>query len=351
MIAGVVPHPTPVPSSNLTDGLLPASLKPEGKKPQTQTLTSFLVIAYIPPEAFDDTDEMTDDRRRQARKAAERPEMRIISRAGEELAADALSITDYQHWGCNDYTVVEVSGSDDLLALDVDRSYVVMSPRDLVRVLPRDRRDHIAWLVERGRYEEALTDVEKLEAEEAAMGSKLKGTEVHLSAQEIGQKYIEHLVQEGNVFGFFFRLLSLVLMRDCFDSGDFVKAAKLCPKVCAHDPKRWENWIFAFAQRKQLQVQENLSFSKKSEFHFYFLGNHTLRTHRPTSTRPRRLRDDPRTFPFARPRSMLVFFPFTTISINVILQFRPFSKRSRIGHAKYTTSPLSSSLYEQNWTK
>jgi len=204
MIAGVVPHPTPVPSSNLTDGILPASLKPEGSKPQMQTLTSFLVVAYVPPEAFDDTDEMTDDRRRQARKAAERPEMRIISRAGEELAADALSITDYQHWGCNDYTVVEVSGSDDLLALDMDRSYVVMSPRDLVRVMPRDRRDHIAWLVERGRYEEALTDVEKLEAEEAAMGSKLKGTEVHLSVQEIGQKYIEHLVQEGNAFGFSF---------------------------------------------------------------------------------------------------------------------------------------------------
>ena len=142
---------------------------------------------------------MTDDRRRQARKAAERPEMRIISRAGEELAADALSIADYQHWGCNDYTVV-VAGSDDPLAVDADRSYVVMSPRDLVRVLPRDLRDHIAWLVERGRYEEALTDVEKLEAEEAAMGSKAVGTEVHLSVQEIGQKYIEHLVQEGNVF-------------------------------------------------------------------------------------------------------------------------------------------------------
>ena len=263
---------------------------------------------------------MTDDRRRQARKAAERPEMRIISRAGEELAADALSITDYQHWGCNDYTVVEVSGSDDLLALDTDRSYVVMSPRDLVRVLPRDRRDHIAWLVERGRYEEALTDVEKLEAEEAAMGSKLKGTEVHLSVQEIGQKYIEHLVQEGNSFGFFVDLCWF-LIENCFCSGDFVKAAKLCPKVCAHDSKRWENWIFAFAQRKQLQVQENLTFflKKKSEFHCCFLGNHPLRTHRPTSTRPRRLRNDSRPFPLARSRSMLFFFPFTTIRINVML--------------------------------
>jgi len=201
MVAGVVPHPTPVPPSVLIDDL-PASLKPDGTKPQTQILTSFLVVAYTPPEAFDDTDEMTDDRRRQARKAAERPEMRIISRAGEELAADALSITDYQHWGCNDYTVVEVANSDEPLALDTDRSYVVMSPRDLVRVMPRDRRDHIVWLVERGRYEEALTAVEKLEAEEAAAGLKQVAVDTHLNAQQIGQKYVEHLVQEGTISSF-----------------------------------------------------------------------------------------------------------------------------------------------------
>ncbi|KAF8180219.1 vacuolar assembling protein VPS41 [Pholiota molesta] len=206
IVAGVVPHPTPPPPA------LFEARNSEAARPQT--LTAFLVVAYTPPETFDDTDEMTDDRRRQARKLAERPEMRIISRAGEELAADALTITDYQRWGCNDYTVAEVS-------------YIVMSPRDLVRVLPRDKRDHVAWLVERRRYEEALAAVEKIEAEEAVTG--LKGT--HLSAQEIGQMFIEHLVQEG----------------------DFTRAAQLCPNVCAHDSKRWENWIFAFAQKRQLQ--------------------------------------------------------------------------------------------------
>ena len=205
MIAGVVPHPTPVPTSSLMADELPPSLKPDmPKQKHPQTLTAFLIIAYTPPEAFDDTDEMTDDRRRQARKMAERPEMRIISRAGEELAVDALSIADYQRWGCNDYTVVEVTGSDDQLAHDADRSYIVMSPRDLVRVLPRDKRDHVAWLVERRRYEEALVAVEKLEAEEAIRGLKTGGSPVevegepaHLTVQDIGQLFIEHLVQEG----------------------------------------------------------------------------------------------------------------------------------------------------------
>ena len=37
-------------------------------------------------------------------------------------------------------------------------------------------------------------------------------------------------------------------------AGDFVKAARLCPKVCGHDTKRWEDWIFVFAQKHQLQA-------------------------------------------------------------------------------------------------
>lgn len=161
--------------------------------PPAQTITSFLVVAYSPPETF--FDELTDDRARQARKVAERPELRIISRAGEELAADALSITNFQSWGCNDYVLVEVDrpeGTD--VRADESRSYIVLSPRDLVLVKPRDRRDHVAWLVERKRYEEALEEVERIEA----AGSSLEvGEEVSLKASEIGQRYVEHLVNEG----------------------------------------------------------------------------------------------------------------------------------------------------------
>ena len=140
---------------------------------------------------------MTDDRARQARKAAERPELRIISRAGEELTADALTIAKYQQWGCNDYVLVEVS-SDDQQSLNVDkeRCYVVMSPNDLVLVKPRDRRDHVMWLVERRRYEEALDEVESFEAE----GSGSSKEEDELIVQEIRRNYIHHLVHEGLVF-------------------------------------------------------------------------------------------------------------------------------------------------------
>ncbi|KAF8885807.1 hypothetical protein BD779DRAFT_1532495 [Infundibulicybe gibba] len=159
MMSGVLPHPTPVPSSPPPSALLSSP------------------------------------------KSADRPELRIISRGGEEIAADAISLTHFQSWGCNDYVLSEVG-----------RSYVVLSPKDLVL-----------------RYEEALEEVERLEEGQQA------DEENPLNASEIGQRYIEYLVNEK----------------------DYVKAARLCPKVCSHDSKRWEDWIFAFAEKHELQVCVN----------------------------------------------------------------------------------------------
>ena len=199
MIAGIVPHPTPSPnvSSEMlasTNGL--SNVKSSEKC--AMLLTSFLVVAYSSPETF--TDEMTEDRARQARKLADRPELRIVSRAGEELAADAITVTDFQKWGCNDYVLVEGVSSDDPTHTDLEtRTYVVLSPKDLVRVMPRDRRDHVAWLLERQRYEEALEEVEKIEADGLLKKTEATGeSEKNIfSAVEIGQEYIRYLVNEG----------------------------------------------------------------------------------------------------------------------------------------------------------
>jgi hypothetical protein len=192
MIAGIVPHPTPPTSTSTTPTKAP-----------TPALTSLLILAYTPPDtSFLHGNERTDDRAQQARKAAERPELRIISRAGEELTADALGLTDFQLWGCNDYVLAEVDGDEGGDPATgggggggEGKWYVVLSPRDIVIVKPRDRRDHIAWLVERKRYEEALEEVEKIQGS----GGALVGAdgETAVDAVEIGQRYIEHLVGEG----------------------------------------------------------------------------------------------------------------------------------------------------------
>lgn len=126
----------------------------------------------------------------QARKAAERPELRIISRAGEELATDALTFAGYERYGCNDYVLLDIPSDEG------DPYYLVLSPKDIVVVRPRDWRDHVGWLVERKRYEEALEEIERRQN----MGEQMDGEGV--DAVQIGQRYIEHLVGEG-VFAVF----------------------------------------------------------------------------------------------------------------------------------------------------
>jgi vacuolar protein sorting-associated protein 41 len=181
MIAGVLPL-----STMMTDRNIPvlghtrnATTSSTSSVPAP---TSLLVLAYAPADTSF-LHEATDDRAMQARKTAERPELRIISRAGEELSTDALSVTGFQSWGCNDYVLAEF----DQDGAGKTKSYLVLSPKDVVIVRPRDRKDHIAWLVERKRYEEALEQIEIMESE---------GTET-MDATEIGQLYIEYLVGEG----------------------------------------------------------------------------------------------------------------------------------------------------------
>ncbi|KZP04416.1 vacuolar protein sorting-associated protein 41 [Athelia psychrophila] len=226
MVSGIVPHPTPGLSPMSDAASRRSSLS--GISAAPPALTSLLVLAYSPPDtSYLTGDERTDDRAQQARKAAERPELRIISRAGEELTADALSVADFHLWGCNDYVLAEVDGAgaggdDD----DAAKWYAVMSPRDIVLVKPRDGRDHVAWLLERKRYEEALDAIEKIQPTPG------DGANGELDAVEVGQRYIEHLVAEGS----------------------FAKAARLCPKVCGQDAERWERWIWVFAERKHLHT-------------------------------------------------------------------------------------------------
>ncbi|VDC00011.1 unnamed protein product, partial [Peniophora sp. CBMAI 1063] len=216
MIAGIVPHPLPHSFAAAQHGHH-NHRRERSSANMTTSPTSFLVLAYTPPDdSFND--EAVADRSMQARRVAERPELRVVSRGGEELAADALTVQGFERWNCGDYALAEIDPDD----VGDTRAYLVLSPRDAIVVRPRDRKDHIAWLVEKARYEEALGEVEVLEQEEGA-GS--------VDAGAIGQRYIEHLVAEGA----------------------FAKAAKLCPKVCGRDTKRWEDWIFVFAQKHHLQ--------------------------------------------------------------------------------------------------
>ncbi|ORY33376.1 hypothetical protein BCR39DRAFT_563909 [Naematelia encephala] len=176
--------------------------------------SSFVILAYVAPDSFEN--EATDDPVEQRRKAANRPELRIIDK-GEEVSADALSLNKYYVYGCNDYSLVKSRRHE-------DEAFFVVSPSDVVVVRPRDEADHIQWLVERQRYEEALTSAESLQRHGDI-----------LDIRAIGVKYMEHLVAKG----------------------DYSRAANLSQKVLGDEASLWEDWLHKFAQYEQLSVIAN----------------------------------------------------------------------------------------------
>lgn len=137
---------------------------------------SYLVLAYLNEDLF--TNEATENRDEQRRKAGSRPELRIISADGEELSSDAISLRNYDRFQCRDYS---------LCPAPMDDSFYVISPQDIVVAKPRDTADHISWLIEQRKYEAALQALEK-------SGLTVKDG---FDAGEIGRKYLEHLVADG----------------------------------------------------------------------------------------------------------------------------------------------------------
>jgi hypothetical protein len=188
--------------------------------------SAYLILAYISPDTY--TNEATEDRAEQRRKAANRPELRIIDK-GEETSADALGISQFHLYGCNDYLLAASKRPGE--------EYFVVSPKDVVVVRPRDEADHVEWLVERERFEEALGAAEVM--------SRKHGAAVDVGM--IGRKYMEHLVGLGRSIG--------GASGDVADpTGEYDRAAALAPRVLATNVAEWERWISLFDERDRLAV-------------------------------------------------------------------------------------------------
>ncbi len=79
------------------------------------------------------------------------PELRIVTRANEEVSSDALEIHGFEQYLASDYRL-------DHLA--TESLFYIVSPGDIVVAKPRDLDDHIKWLMDRKKYEEALSAAE-----------------------------------------------------------------------------------------------------------------------------------------------------------------------------------------------
>ncbi|KAG0200623.1 Vacuolar protein sorting-associated protein 41 [Mortierella sp. GBA30] len=171
-----------------------------------------LLMAYV----VDDIDEIAHitDADRSERKLAKRPELRIIDAYNEEISSDALTLHGFAHYQANDYMFENLPSQD---------MFYIGSPKDLVVAKERDLDDHIQWLMERERYEEALGH---------AREAQIYGGSKKFSASEIGQKYLGWLLEQE----------------------EYDKAAAQCPSILGSDAELWEHWIYAFAEADQVKA-------------------------------------------------------------------------------------------------
>ncbi|RKO93321.1 hypothetical protein BDK51DRAFT_11338, partial [Blyttiomyces helicus] len=152
------------------------------------------------------------------RKKEKPPEIQIVDVQGAAVANDVLSLFGFEHYQANDYRLEYLPGST-----HAENTFYVVSPKDIVVAKPRDLDDHIEWLVDRQKYREAL------EAAEAA-GPLYSGRLQVNSILDIGQKYLTTLM----------------------NAAQFEKAAHMCPRILREDPTLWEQWVYRFAEMKQI---------------------------------------------------------------------------------------------------
>ncbi|SGY69838.1 BQ5605_C004g03069 [Microbotryum silenes-dioicae] len=184
---------------------------------------SYLILAYLVEDTYED--EATQDRDQQRRKAGQRPELRIISKDGDELSSDALSLRDYDRFQCRDYSLCRAPPSTSTTnGTANEERFFVISPQDIVVARPRDEEDHVAWLIEQRLYEQALEALE-------VMGNKGVLGET-FDVTEVGRKYLDFLIEEDQ----------------------YEKAAEACTKILGINAKLWEDFVFLYADRGHINT-------------------------------------------------------------------------------------------------
>lgn len=148
---------------------------------------------------------------------AMRPQLYVVEAKESkyvELCTDNLSLRGFRDFGCNDYA---------LESLVVENLFVIVSPKDVVVANPCDADDRIEWLVEHGRYAEAM----EIANSRSGGGTALKRN----SRLSVGRKFLDHLLSEE----------------------EYAEAGRLAAELFGDDKKLWQEDIFKFARVQQLR--------------------------------------------------------------------------------------------------
>uniref|UniRef100_A0A8C9T5J4 Vacuolar protein sorting-associated protein 41 homolog n=1 Tax=Scleropages formosus TaxID=113540 RepID=A0A8C9T5J4_SCLFO len=166
-------------------------------------LADQLVVLYYVKE---NADQMEEEIRARPRLDIVQP----LPEVCEEISSDALTVRHFQQNECRDYCLEHSEG---------EPLFYIISPKDIVVAKERDQDDHIDWLLDKKKYEEALMAAE----------ISFKNIKRH---DKIGMAYINHLVEKG----------------------DYDAAARKCQKVLGKNMELWENEVYRFKTIGQLKA-------------------------------------------------------------------------------------------------
>lgn len=131
-----------------------------------------------------------------------------------ECFHDIILLRGVREYQCNDYRLDFVSE---------DGLFFIMCPKDVVLAKPREDDDHITWLLEIGKFEEAL---------EAVKASR--NVRKH-SVLTVGKQYMDYLIEESKL-----------------DPTMLDKASSLCTEVLGKSKTDWEEEVNKYADMGML---------------------------------------------------------------------------------------------------
>ncbi|ORX62542.1 vacuolar protein sorting-associated protein 41 [Hesseltinella vesiculosa] len=187
---------------------------------------TILLLAYLTEDEISSSDVDTLDPASQRRRLATRPELHIVDPAqdNEEVSVDVLAMHGFEHYQANDYTLGFLMEED---------MFYIMGPKDVIVARPRDLDDHLEWLMEHGKYGEALQAAREEQQRRRVAGVESPDTiSQRFDAKTIGQTYLNYLI----------------------DQKRYEDAAKESTDVLANDKAEWETWVFRLAELGQLQA-------------------------------------------------------------------------------------------------
>ena len=205
---------------------------------------NLILLAFIENNNMDNKDNTYNKKKMESNA----PELHIVSRRGEWIASDSLPINGYKQNDANHYKLIwnheDLTHDDDgndnndkdeyelsdfkngkSQKSNVDETFYILSPSDIVVVLPRTVEEHIRWLLDQKEYENAFRESVKYRDE--LIRSKLNPI-------ILGEKLLFYILND--------------------EKEAIKKFGEICSEVCLKNKILWEKWIHLLFEKGKLRL-------------------------------------------------------------------------------------------------